>query len=84
MRRRERERLAIEQTQPQELPAADDASRSRLPLTELAEAGTQRAQSLPIVDAQAGAVKGPVTSEVGWRALRRQRDAIERGRTIGR
>jgi hypothetical protein len=83
MRRRKRDRPEIEHVEPQALPAVPNASRLRLPLAEVAEAGAERAALMQIAGGRAGGMKGSLSSEPGWRALRRQRDATERGRTIG-
>lgn len=75
MMRRQAEELAIEQVSPMELPYR--ATASRLPLSELAEAGAEGASS----DAVGGTRTPP---EPDWLALRRQRDRMERGRHLER
>jgi hypothetical protein len=73
MRRREAERLAIEQIEPPTLPAAAPSELSRTPVAELQEAGADRA---------ATSTPNPFTAppEPNWRSLRRTRErAYQRG-----
>ncbi len=73
MRRRTAEPLALRQITPQRLPATRPEATRRLPLSESAEAGAVRAATAPQPE-----------PEPDWLALARRRDAIGRGRTLGR
>jgi conjugative relaxase-like TrwC/TraI family protein len=84
MRRRESERLAIRQVEPQELRTCAELAMLRLPLAEIAEAGVERTATSRPLTAHADEQSRPPPLEPGWRALRRQRDALGRGLTIGR
>ncbi len=71
MRRRAAEPLALQQITPEQLPAIRSDAMRCLPLNEIAEAGAERAATAP-------------PPEPDWLALARRRDAIGRGRTLGR
>jgi hypothetical protein len=79
MRCSERESLAVEQVEPVTLPGSDGTFARPLPLADLPEAGTERA----LIASQSPSPPPIRPREPGWMALRRQRQRLSRGRSLG-
>jgi hypothetical protein len=77
MRRREADRLAIEQAGPQRMPMIGSRHRHQVPLSELAEAGAEAASLRPHPVWR-------VPADPGWRMIRDRRDGPSRSFDISR
>ena len=84
MKRPEAEKLALEQTEPEELPTTTSAATLRLPLSEFAETGAEHAHHAATDRQPDRRPTRPPPSEPDWRAIRRARENIERGPCIHR
>jgi conjugative relaxase-like TrwC/TraI family protein len=80
----EAEQLALDQVEPQELPATTCRAALRLPLPEHAEAGAEHAHHAATDRQPDRGASRPPPPEPDWRALQRAAESIERGPSIRR